>query len=203
MQRLLVSIAMTTLFASPVLAQSQAFSPDMGPYIGAGIGHAKLDNETLDWLDENGVNTDDTDISYKLFAGYQFNSNFAIEAGYVDFGSFTASGSNGADNADLKLSAEGFTAALVGKLPIQSGFSVYGKLGMIAWDADLTLNATIQGQSYRATASEDGTDPFYGIGAEYVVNQIVMRAELERYDISDSGEDYTIDMISASLGYHF
>lgn len=203
MKRLIATAALATLVASPVLAQSYPGVPDAGPYLGAGIGHAKLDNDTLDWLDDIGASTDDTDVSYKLFAGYQFNPYFAVEAGYIDFGSFTASGSDGGDSANLKLGVEGFTAALVGKLPIQSGFSVYGKLGMIAWDADLKLNATIQGQSFHETGGEDGTDPFYGIGAEYVVNQIVMRAELERYDISESGEDFTIDMISGSIGYRF
>ncbi|WP_162623104.1 outer membrane beta-barrel protein [Billgrantia lactosivorans] len=203
MKRLLATAAVTTLFASPVFAQSQAYNPDMGPYLGAGIGHAMLDNSTMDDLDELGFDTDDNDVSFKLFAGYQFNPYFAVEASYVYFGDYTASGSNGTNNADLKLSADGFTAALVGKLPIQSGFSLYGKLGMIAWDADLNLNATIQGQSIRETASDDGSDPFYGIGAEYVVNQLVMRAELERYDISESGEDFEIDMISGSLGYRF
>lgn len=203
MKRLIITSALTALFAGPTFAQGLSGVPDAGPYLGASIGHSKLDNETLDWLDDIGASTDDTDVSYKLFAGYQFSPYFAVEAGYVDFGSFTAKGANGADNANLKLGVEGFTAALVGKLPIQSGFSVYGKLGMIAWDADLSLNATIQGQSFRGTGGEDGTDPFYGIGTEYVVNQIVMRAELERYDINDSGEDFTIDMISGSLGYRF
>ncbi|MHB1241067.1 MAG: hypothetical protein ACYC18_11270 [Gammaproteobacteria bacterium] len=30
---------------------------------------------------------DDTDFAYKLFAGYRFNPNFALEGGYVDLGS--------------------------------------------------------------------------------------------------------------------
>ncbi|MDI5983958.1 outer membrane beta-barrel protein [Halomonas sp. M4R5S39] len=203
MKRLIATAALATLVASPVFAQSYPGVPDAGPYLGAGIGHAMLDNDTLDWLDDIGASTDDNDVGYKLFAGYQFNPYFAVEASYVDFGDFTASGSDGGDSARLKLGFDGFTAALVGKLPIQSGFSLFGKLGMIAWDADLDFNATIQGQSFHGSGGEDGTDPFYGIGAEYVINQIIMRAEFERYDISDSGEDFEIDMISGSIGYRF
>ncbi|HQU15191.1 MAG: hypothetical protein B7Z66_05760 [Chromatiales bacterium 21-64-14] len=30
---------------------------------------------------------DDTDFAYRLFAGYRFNPNFALEGGYVDLGS--------------------------------------------------------------------------------------------------------------------
>ncbi|MCH4563886.1 outer membrane beta-barrel protein [Halomonas sp. EGI 63088] len=203
MKRLIATAALATLVASPAFAQSPFYNPDAGPYLGAGIGHAKLDNDTLDLLDDIGASTDDTDVSFKLFAGYQFNPYFAVEASYVDFGDFTASGSEGGDSASLKLGFDGFTAALVGKLPIQSGFSLFGKLGMIAWDADLDFNATIQGQSFQGSGGEDGTDLFYGIGTEYVINQIIMRAEFERYDISESGEDFEIDMFSGSIGYRF
>ncbi|MFY0991751.1 outer membrane beta-barrel protein [Halomonas sp. C05BenzN] len=206
MKRLIATAALATLVATPAFAQSYPGVPDEGPYLGAGIGHAKLDFDIEGFYRDLGfpnVSSDDTDVSYKLFAGYQFNPYFAVEAGYVDFGSFTASSTATDFSGNAKLSVDGFTAALVGKLPIQSGFSVYGKLGMVAWDADLKESASFMGMSASASYGEDGTDPFYGIGAEYVVDQIMMRAELERYDISESGEDFTIDMISASIGYRF
>ncbi|MDI5922626.1 porin family protein [Halomonas sp. LR5S13] len=203
MKRLIATAALAGLVASPAFAQSYQYNPAEGPYLGAGIGHASLDNEGLSWLDRNGFNTDDSDTGYKLFAGYQFNPNFAVEASYVDLGDFSASGAEGSDSVNLELGIDGFTAALVGKLPIQNGFSVHGKLGMIAWDADIDGNATVDGTYYRETAGEDGTDPFYGIGAEYEIDQVMMRAEYERYDISDSGEDFEVDLFSASLGYRF
>ncbi|WP_254275947.1 outer membrane beta-barrel protein [Halomonas sp. 3H] len=203
MKRLIATAALATLVATPALAQSYQYNPDEGPYVGAGLGYSKLDNDTLDWLGSIGANTDDSDTGYKLFVGYQFNPNFAIEASYVDFGDFTASGAGGGDSAELKLGVDGFTAALVGKLPIQNGFSVFGKLGLIAWDGDLSLNANIDGESYRESGGEDGTDPYYGIGAEYEVERVIIRAEFERYDISESGEDFEIDLISASIGYRF
>ncbi|MCL7942121.1 porin family protein [Halomonas sp. ATCH28] len=203
MKRLIATAALAGLVASPAFAQSYQYSPAEGPYLGAGIGHASMDNDGLDWLDRNGFNTDDSDTAYKLFAGYQFNPNFAVEANYVDLGDFSASGAAGGDSANLKLGVDGFTAALVGKLPIQNGFSVHGKLGMVAWDADIDGNATVNGTYYRESTGEDGTDPYYGIGAEYEIDRIMMRAEYERYDISESGEDFEIDLVSASLGYRF
>ncbi|WNK19722.1 outer membrane beta-barrel protein [Halomonas piscis] len=191
MKRLLAA-AVTALMATTAAAQSHVYNPDEGPYLGAGIGHAKMDNDILNDLDRWGASTDDSDTAYKLFAGYQFNPHFAVEAGYVDFGEFTAS----SRYANGTMKADGFTAALVGKLPIEGGFGVYGKLGMIAWDGERSSTLT-------AKESEDGTDPFYGAGLEYVVDQIVMRAEFERYDISEGGEDFETDLISASLGYRF
>lgn len=202
MKRLLVA-AVTSLMATTAFAQSHVYSPDEGPYVGVGIGHAKLDNDTFDDLDRLGASTDDTDTAYKLYAGYQFNPNFAIEAGYVDFGEFTASANNGFDSAKASLKADGFTTALVGKLPIANGFGIYGKLGLIAWDADLKESSNIGGINYNESASEDGTDPFYGAGAEYVIDQIMLRAEYERFDLSESGEDFKTDLFSASIGYRF
>lgn len=200
MKRLIATAALATLVASPAFAQSYQYNPNEGPYVGAGLGYTKLDNDSLDWLADAGASTDDSDTGYKLFVGYQFNPNFAIEAGYVDFGDFSASASVPGYSAKAEISAEGFTAALVGKLPIQNGFSVFGKLGMIAWDGDYKESDS-DGWSY--SESSDGSDPYYGIGAEYEVERILMRAEFERYDISDSGEDFEIDMISASIGYRF
>lgn len=203
MKRQFASIVLASLFTTPVFAQSHTGTSNEGPYLGAAIGHAKLDNSTLDWLEELGADTDNTDTAYKLFLGYQFNPNFAVETSYVNLGDYTASAVGADIGADLKLGLEGFGFALVGTLPIQGGLSVYGKLGMFLWDGDVHFNAVIDGSAYRASAGEDGVDPFYGIGVEYVVNQIMLRAEFERYDISDSGEDFTVDLLSASIGYRF
>lgn len=203
MKRFIATTALATLVASPVFAQSNQYNPAEGPYLGAGIGQAKVDNDTLDSLEQAGANTDDSDTATKLFAGYRFNPNFAVEASYLDFGDSTASASSGSDSANLKLGIDGFGAALVGRLPIQGGLSIHGKLGMIAWDADLSGSVFDNGQSYQASSSEDGTDPFYGVGAEYVIDRVMIRGEYERYDLSDSGEDFTIDLASVSLGYLF
>ncbi len=208
MKRLIATAALAGLVASPAFAQSYQYTPHEGPYLGIGLGHAELDFDIESYYEDvhgvPNVSADDSDTAYKLFAGYQFNPNFAIEAGYVDFGEFSASSSEPGYSAKAKLDVEGFTAALVGRLPIQGGFSMYGKLGMIAWDADLKEHEEILGfTTHDADLSEDGSDPFYGVGAEYIVNQLVMRAEYERYDISESGEDFEIDLISGSLGYRF
>jgi OmpA-OmpF porin, OOP family len=208
MKRLIATAALATLVATPALAQSYPGVPDEGFYLGTAIGQAKLKNDTLDWLDDLGANTDDKDTAFKLFAGYQFNPNFAVEASYVDFGDFEASafatdGINVA-SGNVKASVDGFGFALIGRLPIDAGFSVYGKLGLIAWDGKVSGVARENGTVvFEGSDSADDIDPFYGVGAEYVVNQVMMRLEFERYDLSDSGEDFEIDLISASIGYRF
>ncbi|WP_302140442.1 outer membrane beta-barrel protein [Halomonas alkalicola] len=208
MKRLIATAVLTTLVAAPAFAQSYPGVPDEGFYLGTAIGQAKFKNDTLDDLGSVGFNTDDKDTAFKLFAGYQFNPNFAVEASYVDFGDFTADGNAtiGGDSysANFDASVDGFGFALVGRLPIDAGFSVFGKLGLIAWDGKASGIIRENGVVIEsARDSADDIDPFYGIGAEYVVNQVMVRLEFERYDLSDSGEDFEIDLISASIGYRF
>ncbi|WP_282039967.1 outer membrane beta-barrel protein [Halomonas alimentaria] len=205
MKRLIATAALATLVASPAFAQSYQYNPNEGPYVGAGLGYIEHQANLADYAGSavSNVDVDDSDTGYKLFVGYQFNPNFAIEASYLDLGDAEASYRYRGEPGNAELSVDGFGFALVGKLPIQSGFSVYGKLGMIAWDADFTDNYFNGAQRTTDSYGEDGTDPFYGIGAEYEVERILMRAEFERYDISESGEDFEIDMISASIGYRF
>lgn len=208
MKRLIATAALATLVATPALAQSYPGVPDEGFYLGTALGQAKLKNDTLDWLDDIGASTDDKDTAFKLFAGYQFNPNFAVEASYADFGDFTASGmlTDGFNIASGNVdgSIDGFGFALVGRLPIDAGFSVFGKLGLIAWDGK--VSGVVRGNGeviFDARDSYDDVDPFYGVGAEYVVNQVMVRLEFERYDLNDRGEDFEIDLISASIGYRF
>ena len=208
MKRLIATAALATLVATPAFAQTYPGVPDEGFYLGTAVGQAKFKNDTLDDLGSLGFNTDDKDTAFKLFAGYQFNPNFAVEASYIDFGDFEASafatdGSNVA-TGNIKASVDGFGFALVGRLPIDAGFSVFGKLGLIAWDGKVSGVARENGTIiFEGSDSADDIDPFYGIGAEYVVNQVMVRAEFERYDLRDSGEDFEIDLISASIGYRF
>ncbi|MGJ7459156.1 porin family protein [Halomonas sp. RA08-2] len=214
MKRLIATAALATLVATPAFAQSYQYNPHEGPYIGAGFGQAKTgaDLDLGDELRSEGftvisTNTDDADVGFKVFAGYQFNPNFAIEASYLNFGDFESNAQTvvGDIPASIQgdISVEGFGFALVGKLPIQNGFSVYGKLGLIAWDADIDVRTDTLIGNISASDGEDGIDPFYGIGAEYVINQLILRAEIERYDLSEGGDDFEIDLISASIGYRF
>src|SRR6185295_18718862 len=63
-----------------------------GGYIGANIGMSKAD------IDEGGiaaslgagatVSSDDKSVGYKLYGGYRFHRNFAVEGGFFDLGSF-------------------------------------------------------------------------------------------------------------------
>ena len=137
-QKLLRSISAASLIlglaATPGLAQAENW------YGGASVGQSKAkDIGTCD-LDIT-CSSDDTDTGWKIYGGYQFHPNGAIEIGYVDLGKFTASGTDsflGAVSADWK--ANGFTAALVGSLPVGQNFGLMGKLGLFHWNLDANVS---------------------------------------------------------------
>ncbi|MGM0982553.1 MAG: outer membrane beta-barrel protein [Pseudomonadota bacterium] len=85
MKRLIATAALATLVASPAFAQSYQYNPAEGPYLGAGIGYAEHQADLENYASPavTNVDVDDSDTGYKLFAGYQFNPNFAVEASYL------------------------------------------------------------------------------------------------------------------------
>lgn len=83
--------SLVALLALPVIAQEAGY-----PYFGLSVGQSKANideaNITANLLGAGLATTsivsDERDASFKLFGGYQFNRNIAIEAGYFDLGKF-------------------------------------------------------------------------------------------------------------------
>jgi hypothetical protein len=150
-------------------------------YAGASVGKAAVEAD----IDGNGFDEDDT--SGKLIFGYVFDLpviDISLETSYVDFGAprDTSTG------AEVEIS--GLDAFAVAGLDF--GFiGVFAKAGVLAWDADTRLGDV--------TASSDGSDTAYGIGARFNVGSLFIRTEWERFDI----EDADVDMLSAGVIWRF
>ena len=124
------------LVAIVVIASPFAAADDSGWYIGANVGQsrAKIDDEriTSSLLGRGfsgiSIADDDRDTGYKLFGGYKFNKNVAVEGGYFDLGKFGYAATmdpSGTLNGNIKL--KGLNLDLVGMLPITERFSVFGR----------------------------------------------------------------------------
>lgn len=206
MNKHLLFVALAT-----ALAATSVQAADSGFYLGGSVGQAKLDNLSGSDLDRelarNGytstTNLDDSDTGWKLFAGYRFMKNFALEGAYTNFGTFSARSaitapSAGVVNTDVDL--EAWTVSAVGILPIGDHFSVFGRLGVNVWNVDVSATGTGSGGTARAAVSEDGTNVVYGLGAAYAVSKnLGVRAEWERYDFD--GTD--VDLLSAGVSFSF
>ena len=152
-------------------------------YIGVGAGLTFYD---VDLSELGGGNFDDDVTSAKFYAGYAFNDYFAAEATYYSFadasvGSVeTPSGLVGAD-----ASVDGIAAFAVGMYPVSKRVNLMLKLGVLDWDADISVNDT--------SGSNDGTDIVYAVGVSYALSKaLLVVAEWESFD-TDNPE---LDMLS-------
>lgn len=89
--------------------------------------------------DANDKNLSNNGLAGRIALGYQFNQNFAIEAGYLQLNNNAVKGltnfSNDPDATDplagkLKLRQQAIDLVAKGILPINSQFNIYGKLGV-------------------------------------------------------------------------
>ncbi|MBN1006917.1 outer membrane beta-barrel protein [Amphritea pacifica] len=172
-------------FLSPAVANAG------GGYLGASYGYTKLElsNTEKAALNSFGITvTDDSDQGYKIFGGYRYNDYFAVEAFYADFGDLELS--NGAVTVSEETSGYGLSA--VGLLPVTENIDLFAKAGVMRWSIDATSNIG-------GTAGNDGNDITFGVGAEYTLDVVTVRAEMERFEIGDS----SMDLVSVGLALNF
>jgi len=142
-----------------------------------------------------------------LFAGYQFNRNFALEGGYDSLGRFSYSSaisSPAADTVTGHYRARAFDLSAVGILPLAAGWSAFGKAGLAYEEAKLETSST------GAVAVSDehhwGTEPLLGGGFSYdVTRNVELRAEWDRFlHVGDASTGRgNIDLYTVGVGYRF
>jgi OOP family OmpA-OmpF porin len=167
------------LLALPVLP---AVAADNGFYLGGSIGQANLKIDDL----TNGISTADfdaDDTAFKLIAGMRPLDWLGLEAAYVNFGEpeDTVLGEK------LKADGDGISAFAVGFLAT-GPVDLFAKVGLISWDSKIS-----------GSFDDSGTDLAYGAGAQFRVLGLSIRAEYEKFEISD----VDLDMISVGLTYTF
>ncbi len=204
-----LSLAVLAAIASPF-----AMADDTGWYVGANVGQsrAKIDDARIADALVGGsaatasITDDNRDTGYKLFGGYQFNRNFAVEGGYFDLGKFgfdaTTSG-GGTLNGNIKV--QGLNLDLVGILPITEKFSVFGRAGVNYAEARDSFSGAGGVNVIRPNPSERATNGKFGLGLQYDFSKtLAMRLEAERYRINDAvGNKGDIDLVSVGLVYRF
>ncbi len=177
-------------------------------YVGAGVGQSRVN---IDNVNVPGVaqSNDEHDTGWKVFAGYQWNPNFAIEGGWVDLGKFNTTLSSVAGTASVDYKVHGVFLDAVGVLPLNESFSLFGKVGTIYTDASTDVGGSLAPALSAAGFRSDSKDEFNltaGLGAQYdFTREFGVRAEWERYfnvdfGNSDSGD---VDLFSVSAVYSF
>lgn len=203
------------LVGCAVLSVPSIAADDAGWYMGANLGRSIAN------IDEDGISSrlrgtgstsvtiddDDNDTAYKLFGGYQYNENFAIEGGYFNLGKFGYTATTipaGTETGEAKVS--GLNLDLVAMFPFSENLSGFGRFGLsYTQTKDTFSNTGSVPAPANANPSDDSLNHKFGAGLQYDFSDAFgMRAEIERYRINDAvGNDGDVDLISVGLVYRF
>lgn len=162
-----------------LLASTASMAADNGIYLGASIGDAGVD------IDQGLVQVDESDTGFKFIAGIRPLDWFGIEASYVNFGE--------PEQGNFSVESDGITGFGVFFLPV-GPVDIFAKGGVISFNTD--FKAKNVGTFFR----DDGTELAYGVGAQFRLLSLGIRAEYEMFDI-DNVKD--ANMLSIGVTYTF
>ncbi len=181
------------LLTGAVLSTS-ALHSQADSYFGVSAGVTDVDTGITNLT--GSATLDESDSGFKLFYGFNVKPQFAVEYHFADFGEATLKGDNN-DTFDFRgstvtvqvndytvnIDGKSFGAAGVFKFVESGTFVHYAKLGIHRWTADITGSVPIGSATISASASDDGFDVFYGLGADInVSDSFAVRVEYELYD---------------------
>ncbi len=146
------------------------------------------------------VGTYDTNQpAFSLFGGIQFNPYIAMEAGYIDFGSYSLTGIATSGGGTVAFSEtdqiDAVYLAAVGFAHLNRVVSLFGKLGLA--DSTVSESCTVSGTSC-LSANDSALEPMAGIGVEFRFmprrrrQHLAMRVEYDNFtNVGNSNNDYT------------
>lgn len=157
-----------------------ALAADNGIYLGASIGQANIE------IDEGLPDDfDSDDTGYKFILGIRPLDWLGFEASYVDLGQ--------PDDAGVEADIDGISAFAIGFLAL-GPVDLFAKGGAINWDSKVNVG------DLGVSASDDGTDLAYGVGAQFRIWSLSLRAEYEIFDI-DGADD--VNLLSVGVTWTF
>ncbi len=143
-------------------------------------------------------------FGYGLSGGWALNRYFAVEVGYHGGGEFNAEGTNflaavnvpptdPEDTVDdspffkIRNNVQSIDASAVGSLWITNKFSLFGRVGMMAWKTETSYSYGDPDNGLKIYDTVDDTDfaPFGGIGIQTVLDRALLRVEYQYVDVGD------------------
>ena len=156
------------------LLTGTARAAENGFYIGAAAGETETQHQT-------GVGDvyDDQDQSFKIIGGWRPFDWFALEGGYFDLGNVTLEQAV-PDLPPFRLEQTGYDFFSVFLIEI-ANFDLFGKAGIVASSADLTMSFP----GGQASSVDHDTDFAWGGGVQFRFRKLAARIEYERFEISN------------------
>lgn len=233
------AVVATTALTAASFALAQQQSPF---YVGGALGVSMTDGNYASQVQAAGSpqpgytfhsarRDGDNEFAGRVYGGYRFHPNLAVEVGYSNFGSqgvtyrlnkstdLVPANSPYVVHGRQKL--DGLTLDLVGTMPVNAAFSVNGRVGLMASNLRYSEsianpvvndgNYVVERLSYRAP-SERQTRFHWGLGTSYQVNpKLALTLDYQRvqgvgntFDWSESGNGkLNFSLLSAGARWSF
>ena len=182
--------ALRSMAAGAALLAAAASAQAAGFYAGAALGQS-------DWRikDLPQFQIDRRHAAGKVYAGWQFLPNVAVEGGYTHFGRARITGVTIPGAVNIR--GEGVFADVVASVPVADRFSLLARLGVVHGRTKFNPPAF-------STARDSGTRAKGGLGAEFAINhQLGLRAEWERHRFDMFNDRTNVDLWSIGVRSKF
>jgi OOP family OmpA-OmpF porin len=150
----------------------QSLRAESEVYGGFGIGYSTFSIDEIDF--------EAASFATRQFLGFRYGDYVGLEAGFIDFGTVDdrIGVQQGLASLDYEVESSGFNLSLIGRYPLNDELAAFGKLGMIRWDSEVTL------EDFPLSEKEDGTDLIWGLGLDFRGSgRFHIRVEAEFVDI--------------------
>jgi OmpA-OmpF porin, OOP family len=154
------------------------------------------------------TSTDDTDMAWRAFVGYQVLPWLAVEGAYIDAGkSKWASTVTPAGTIDASLRTRALSLGLAARYEFNPALSVYGRVSAAWTRTKGSFSSSGFVELANTGRTERRTVPAYAAGIEYTfAPRVSARLEYERLSRVSSDElggKFDIDMIGIGVRYSY
>lgn len=176
------------LFAGLLLAAT-------GPAMASGFIRGEAGRSNIS-ADVSGLGSDsDSDTTFSVRGGYNFNKNFGMEAFYSRFYDQSLTIDDGFESVTISGKLSGIGLGIVGKTNLSGegkGFFLSGRAGIMRGKIEVSASGY-------GSASDTSVKPYFGVGAGYDFSEkFGMSLNIDHY--KGSGSDVSLTARTVTLG---
>jgi hypothetical protein len=151
---------MTRLFPVLLLLVSLLLLPQVSRaetelYGGVGVGYSTFQIDPIDF--------EGAAVAVRQFIGLNYGNYVGLELGYLDFGTVNDQVvlEQGSGSINDGIETWGYEVALIGRYPLNEELDAFGRVGMLRWDSESTL------ETFPLPTKVDGDDMIWGLGLDF------------------------------------
>jgi OOP family OmpA-OmpF porin len=157
---------MTRLFSVLLLSSlsllPQAAFAETEIYGGVGVGYSTFQTDST--FQGEPIDFEGSAVAVRQFIGLNYGDYVGLEFGYVDFGTVNDQVKlveQGTGSVNDAIESWGYELALIGRYPLNQELDAFGKVGMLRWDSEETL------ETFPLPTKVDGDDMVWGFGLDF------------------------------------